>query len=117
MRTLNDYFAYGYVADVSTPDECFIPIPDGGRLVSLSVTITAAKSSDVTLTCKKAGVAVTSGTLVVVASGSAAGDIFTANYTTADGTADFASGSVLEVETPGTGTGGGETIICATIRR
>lgn len=117
MRTLNDYFVSAEIADVSTADQAFIPIPDGGRLVGLRAVITAAKSTDCTLTAKNAGTAVTNGTVTVVASGSGAGSIFTTDLTTGDGTADFADGGVLEVETDGAGTGGGKTIITAIIRR
>ena len=35
MRTLNDYFIYGEIADVSTASSTFVAVPDGGKIIKI----------------------------------------------------------------------------------
>ena len=38
MRTLNDYFLYGVINDVSTAQTVRIPVPDAGKVIKISGT-------------------------------------------------------------------------------
>ena len=35
MRTLNDYFIYGEIADISTASSTFVAVPDGGKIIKI----------------------------------------------------------------------------------
>ena len=35
MRTLNDYFIYGEIADVSTASSTYVAVPDGGKIIKI----------------------------------------------------------------------------------
>ena len=36
MRTLNDYFLYGVINDVSTAQTVRIPVPDAGKVIKIT---------------------------------------------------------------------------------
>ena len=38
MRTLNDYFITAEIVDISTASSTFVPVPDGGKIISATVT-------------------------------------------------------------------------------
>jgi hypothetical protein len=82
MRTLNDYFLTARLADVSAASSVNIAVPDDGKIIEiisvLGGTITTANSA---VTTSINGTTVTGGGFTVTASGSAAGDIDTAEPT------------------------------------
>ena len=98
MRTLNDYFLTGRIADLSTAGQVYLPCPDGGTVIGLYATLNnAITSADGTLTVKTAKGTV--GTLTCTQSGSAAGSTFEAVFTSANG--EVPTGGYIEVETDG----------------
>ena len=82
MRTLNDYFLTVQLADVSAPSSVSVVAPDDGNIIEifsvLGGAITVANSAVIT---KINGTTVTGGGFTVTASGSAAGDVDTAEPT------------------------------------
>lgn len=115
MRTLNDYFLYGEIADVSTAGQIYIPVPDDGKIIkAFSVIDGAIATSDATLTLKIGGTAVTNGTITITQSGSAAGDVDTAEPTAANAVVE---GDAIEVETDGASTNTVKAGICIVVRR
>ena len=44
MRTLNDYFITGRVADISTAGSTFVAVPDGGRIIKIITCLQGAIS-------------------------------------------------------------------------
>ncbi len=44
MRTLNDYFISGRVADISTAGSTFVAVPDGGRIIKIMTVLQGAIS-------------------------------------------------------------------------
>ena len=115
MRTLNDYFVYGKIVDVSTAGQIYIPVPDGGRIIKAFTALNGAIiTADAVLTLKIGGTAVTGGTITITQSGSAAGDVDTCEPTAAN---TVVEGGSIEVETDGAS---GNTIsveICIVVRR
>ena len=85
MRTLNDYFLTARLADVSAASSVNIAVPDDGKIIEiisvLGGTITTANSA---VTTSINGTTVTGGGFTVTASGSANGDIDTAEPTAAN---------------------------------
>ena len=39
MRTLNDYFLYGVIDDISTASTVRIPVPDAGKVIKISTVL------------------------------------------------------------------------------
>lgn len=115
MRTLNDYFLYGEIADVSTAGQIYIPVPDGGKIIkAFSVIDGAIATANATLTMKIGGTAVTGGTITITQSGSAAGDVDTCEPTAAN---TVVEGDAIEVETDGASTNTVKAGICIVVRR
>jgi hypothetical protein len=82
MRTLNDYFLTGTMTDVGTASSIYIPVPDDGKIIKIiSVLHGAITVADSTVTTSVNATSVTGGSLTVSYSGSAAGDIDTAEPT------------------------------------
>jgi hypothetical protein len=85
MRTLNDYFVTAEIEDISTASSTFVPIPDGGRVIKI---ITALQGDIGTanggISFEIGGTAITGGGITVTQSGSAAGDVDTAEPTAAN---------------------------------
>jgi len=102
MRTLNDYFLYGEIVDVSTAGQIYIPVPDGGRIIkAFSVIGGTIATADALLTLKIGGTAVTDGVITIEDAGSAAGDVDTCEPTAANVVLE---GGSIEVETNGAST-------------
>ncbi len=99
MRTLNDYFLHAAIADVSTASSTFVPVPDGGKIIKI---ITALQG------------AISGGAITVTQSGSAAGDIDTAEPTAANVVAE---GGSIEMITDGGSTGAKKLGVTFVIRR
>lgn len=82
MRTLNDYFLTTRLADVSAPSSVNIAVPDDGKIIKIiSVLGGAITLADSAVTTKINGTTVTGGGFTVAYSGSANGDIDTAEPT------------------------------------
>ena len=85
MRTLNDYFLHAAIADVSTASSTFVPVPDGGKIIKIITALQGAISGgDAAITFEIGGTAITGGGITVTQSGSAAGDVDTAEPTAAN---------------------------------
>lgn len=92
----NEYALFGQIADVSTADQVYVPVPFGGRAMRVKVAIDAAITvADATVTVKAAGTSV--GTVLIESTGAAAGSVFEA---TLDGT-EVPAGGTIEIETDG----------------
>ena len=82
MRTLNDYFLTARLADVSAASSVNLSVPDDGKIVKIiSVLGGAITTADSAVISKINGTTVTGGGFTVAFSGSAAGDIDTAEPT------------------------------------
>jgi copper(I)-binding protein len=82
MRTLNDYFLTTRLADVSAASSVNLSVPDNGKIVKIiSVLAGAITTANSAVTTAINGTTVTGGGFTVTASGSAAGDIDTAEPT------------------------------------
>ena len=85
MRTLNDYFLHAAIADISTASSTFVPVPDGGKVIKIITALQGAiGTANAAITFEIGGVAITGGAITVTQSGSAAGDIDTAEPTAAN---------------------------------
>ena len=74
MRTLNDYFISGRVADISTAGSTFVAVPDGGRIIKIMTVLQGAISGgNAAITFEIGGTAVTNAGITVAHSGSATG--------------------------------------------
>jgi len=107
----------GQIADISTADQIYIPVPNGfeGDIIEIRTAIDAAISgADADITTKIAGTAVTNGLITVAQSGSAAGDTDVSNPT---GARTVRAGDAIEVETDGASTGTAKCNVVIVIRR
>lgn len=102
--------------DVSTAaSTVYIPMNFAGTVTAIrSVLHGTIATADTTLTCKINGTAITSGTLTLAYSGSAAGDVDTATPT-ANNT--FSAGQYLEVTSDGASTNAVNATVMFTITR
>ena len=102
MRTLNDYFIYGVINDVSTAQTVRIPVPDAGKVIKITSvlggTIATANS---TVTAKVNTTNITGGALTIAHSGSAAGDIDSVEPTAAN---NVVEGDLIALATDGAST-------------
>lgn len=107
----------GQIADISTADQIYIPVPNGfeGDVVEIRTAIDGAISgADATITPKIGGTAMTNGAITVANSGSAAGDTDVSNPT---GARTVAAGDAIEIETDGGSTGTVKCNVVIVIRR
>ena len=99
MRTLNDYFLTAKITNISAAGSTFVPVPDGGRVIKIITSIkNAISSANAALTWEIGGTAITGGGITVTQSGSAAGDIDTAEPTALN---EVAEGGSIEMITSG----------------
>mgnify|MGYP001457847100 CR=1 FL=1 len=85
MRTLNDYFLTSKITDISTAGSTFVPVPDGGKVIKIITSIkNAISSANAALSWEIGGTAITGGGITITQSGSAAGDVDTAEPTAAN---------------------------------
>ncbi len=102
MRSHNDTVQSFYIADVSTAGQVYVPIHEDGFIKEISTALNGAiATANATLTAKIGGTAVTGGTITIIQSGSAAGDVDTAEPTGAN---EVSIGDTLEIETDGAST-------------
>ena len=99
MRTLNDYFITAKIADISTASSTFVPIPDGGKVIKIISALQGAiGTANGAITFEIGGTAITGGAISVTQSGSAAGDVDTAEPTAAN---EVAEDGTIEMITDG----------------
>ena len=85
MRTLNDYFVVAEIEDISTASSTFVGIPDGGRVIKIITALQGAiGTANGGISFEIGGTAITGGGITVTQSGSAAGDVDTAEPTAAN---------------------------------
>lgn len=100
MRSLNDYFIYGRIADLSTAGQVYLPCPDGGNVVGVVATLNnAITSADAVITVKTANG--TCGTMTIANSGSAAGTTTATSFEPNAAETAVPTNGYIEVETDG----------------
>ena len=115
MRTLNDYFLHAEIADISTASSTFVPVPDSGKIIKIITSLQGAISGgNAGISFEIGGTAVTGGGITVAHSGSAAGDIDTAEPTAAN---DVQEDGTIEMITDGGSTGAKKLNVTFVIRR
>ena len=115
MRTLNDYFIYGEIADVSTASSTYVAVPDGGKVIKIITALQGAISGgNAAITFEIGGTAITGGAITVAHSGSAAGDVDSSEPTAAN---EVSEGDTIEVLTDGGSTGAKKLVVTFVIRR
>ena len=115
MRTLNDYFLTSKITTISTAGSTFVPVPDGGSIIKIFTAIkNAISSANAALTFEIGGVAVTGGGITVTQSGSAAGDVDTAEPTAAN---EVAEDGTIEMITDGASSNTIKLVVTFVIRR
>ena len=115
MRTLNDYFLHAEIADISTASSTFVPVPDSGKIIKIITSLQGAISGgNAGISFEIGGTAVTGGGITVAHSGSAAGDIDTAEPTAAN---DIQESQAIEMLTDGGSTGANKLNVTFVIRR
>ena len=115
MRTLNDYFIYGEIADISTASSTFVAVPDGGKIIKIITALQGAISGgNAGISFEIGGTAVTGGGITVAHSGSAAG---TSDSSVPTALNDVAEDGKIEMITDGNSTGAKSLDVTFTIRR
>ena len=115
MRTLNDYFLHATIADISTGSSTFVPVPDGGKIIKIITALQGAiTSANAGISFEIGGTAVTGGGITVAYSGSAVGDVDTAEPTAAN---DVAEGGTIEMITDGASTNAAVLYVTFVFRR
>lgn len=115
MRTLNDYFLTAEIEDVSTASSTFVTVPDNGKIIKIFSALQGAISgADAALSFEIGGTAVTGGGITIANSGSAAGDVDSAEPTAAN---SINEGEAIEMITDGSSTGTAKAVITFVIRR
>ena len=115
MRTLNDYFITSTIADISTASSTFVPVPEGGRVVKIITALQGAiGTANAAITFEIGGTAITGGGITVTQSGSAAGDVDTAEPTAAN---EVAEDGTIEMITDGASSNTIKLVVTFVIRR
>ena len=115
MRTLNDYFLTAKITNISASGSTFVPVPDGGSVIKIITSIkNAISSANAALSWEIGGTAITGGGITVTQSGSAAGDVDTAEPTAAN---DVAEGGSIEMITDGASSNTIKLVVTFVIRR
>ena len=115
MRTLNDYFLTSKITTISTAGSTFVPVPDGGTIIKIFTAIkNAISTANAALTFEIGGVAVTGGGITVTQSGSAAGDVDTAEPTALN---TVSEGGTIEMITDGASSNTIKLVVTFVIRR
>ena len=115
MRTLNDYFITAKIANISTASSTFVPIPDGGRVIKIFTALQAViATANGGISFEIGGTAITGGGITVAYSGSAVGDVDTAEPTAAN---DVSEGGTIEMITDGASATACECVVTFVIRR
>ena len=115
MRTLNDYFITSTSADISTASSTFVPVPDGGRVVKIITALQGAiGTANAAITFEIGGTAITGGGITVTQSGSAAGDVDTAEPTAAN---EVLEDGTIEMITDGASSNTIKLVVTFVIRR
>ena len=115
MRTLNDYFLTSKITNISASGSTFVPVPDGGKVIKIITSIAnAITSADAALTWEIGGTAITGGGITVTQSGSAAGDVDTAEPTAANRVEEDGT---IEIITDGGSSTACECVVTFVIRR
>ena len=115
MRTLNDYFLTSTIADISTASSTFVAVPDGGKIIKIITALQGAISGgNAAISFEIGGTAVTGGGITVAHSGSAAGDVDTAEPTAAN---QVEEDGTIEMITDGGSTGAKKLNVTFVIRR
>jgi len=115
MRTLNDYFLTSTIADISTASSTFVPVPDGGKVIKIITALQGAiGTANGGITFEIGGTAITGGGITVTQSGSAAGDVDTAEPTAANRVEEDGT---IEIITDGGSSTACECVVTFVIRR
>jgi len=115
MRTLNDYFLTAKITNISASGSTFVPVPDGGKVIKIITSIkNAISSADAALSWEIGGTAITGGGITITQSGSAAGDVDTAEPTAAN---DVLEDGTIEMITDGGSSTACECLVTFVIRR
>jgi len=115
MRTLNDYFLTSTIADISTASSTFVPVPDGGKVIKIFTALQGAiGTANGGITFEIGGTAITGGGITVAYSGSAAGDVDTAEPTAAN---EVSEDGTIEMITDGASSNTIKLVVTFVIRR
>ena len=115
MRTLNDYFVTAEIEDVSTAYSTFVPVPDGGRVIKIISALQGAISGgNAAVSFEIGGTAITGGGITVAHSGSAAGDVDSAEPTAANRVEE---NGTIEMITDGGSTGTAKLLVTFVVSR
>ena len=115
MRTLNDYFITSTIADISTASSTFVPVPDGGKVIKILTALQGAiGTANAAITFEIGGTAITGGGITVTQSGSAAGDVDTAEPTAAN---EVSEDGTIEMITNGASSNTIKLVVTFVIRR
>ena len=115
MRTLNDYFVVAEIEDISTASSTFVGIPDGGRVIKIITALQGAiGTANGGISFEIGGTAITGGGITVTQSGSAAGDVDTAEPTAANRVEEDGT---IEMITDGASTNAVKLLVTFVIRR
>ena len=115
MRPVNDYFITSTIADISTASSTFVPVPDGGRVIKIITALQGAiGTANGAITFEIGGTAITGGGITVAYSGSAAGDVDTAEPTAAN---EVLEDGTIEMITDGASSNTIKLVVTFVIRR
>ena len=113
MRTLNDYFLTCHIDNISSANDIWVAVPDGGKVIKVMSAISAAISgADATITVSANGASM--GSFAIPNSGSAQGDVATLIPASNN---EVQEGDSIQVATDGASTGTVDAMFTIVIRR